>query len=223
MLASVSKRKRDAKNQNAPKSDQRVNRAMHTALHASTESGMHAWVVDSGASAHMASDPSLSFEYRELSDTVKYADGSVGMVDGVGSVSVIFNGFAITLHEVLCVPSLSGNLFSVTAAAAHGTEVKFSKLGCEFVCSGQERFLVPRDTSSGLVVLVDTLKREPTVHYAFVAESASSEHKKAEDLSESWHKSQVWPPGLCKFVSSAEREPSRWIRICPFPEAGWYL
>ena len=137
------KRKRAAKNQNAPKSDQPANHAMHTALHASTKSSMHAWVVDSGASAHTASDPSLFFEYRELSDTVKYADGSVGMVDGVGSVSVIFNGFAITLHEVLCVPSLSGNLFSVTAAAAHGAEVKFTKLGCEFVCSDQERFLVP--------------------------------------------------------------------------------
>jgi hypothetical protein len=84
------------------------------------------------------------------------ADGYAGVVEGIGTVSVIFHGYAITLCDVLCVPSLSENLFSVTAAASRGTQLMFNDSGA-FVFCDHESFQVQRDTRSGLVVLVDTL------------------------------------------------------------------
>ena len=164
------KRKRDAKNDKTPSSDrmkhdknQTSDRAMHVACQTSADYGMNAWIVDSGASSHMASDPSLFTEMTPRTDYVKYTDGSQGRIEGVGTVFVIFNGFAITLYHVLCVPSLTSNRFSVTAAASKGNEIIFSASDCSFLFSDQESFSVPKDPQSVLVTLIDTLKREPVV------------------------------------------------------------
>jgi hypothetical protein len=183
------KRKRDARNQKTPKSDSAENRAMHVAMHASAESGMHAWIVESGASSHMASDPCLFSEYRPMSDTVKYADGCAGVAEGIGTLSVILHGYAIALCDVLCAHSLSDNLFSVTAAAARGTQLVFYDTGCAFAFSDHESFQVQTDPRNGLALLVDTLKREPSVEsWAMVAGHTCSTDLTDGEFSELWHK-----------------------------------
>lgn len=85
------------------------------------------WIVDSGCSSHMTSDKKLfsKLEERTMEKSVVIADGNTMNVEGYGEV----RGFmklktgsivAITLKDVLYVPKLDRNLFSVEKASQQG-------------------------------------------------------------------------------------------------------
>ena len=97
------------------------------------------WLIDSGASSHMTYERGILADYHEfeLPEKVGLGDGST--VDAVGTGKVYiqvrstissdrYNRFCI--ENVLLVPKLACNLFSVRAAASHGHSVKFSKTKC---------------------------------------------------------------------------------------------
>ena len=94
------------------------------------------WLVDSGASAHMTRDLRLLIGFQEfkIPQKVGLGDGSTVEAVGVGNVNVNmkFEGLdkQATLYNVLYVPKLTHNLFSVQAAASKGNTVQFSRTQC---------------------------------------------------------------------------------------------
>ena len=95
------------------------------------------WLVDSGASSHMTQDKELLSDYREFekSEKVELGDGHVVNAVGIGKVRVnmlfkMSKSKESVIHEVLYVPKLTCNLFSVRAATARGNNVKFGKFRC---------------------------------------------------------------------------------------------
>ena len=94
-------------------------------------------LVDSGASSHMTREKELLIDYREFEKPEKVGLGDGRSVEalGVGNVhlSMVFNisdHKRAVVHQVLYVPKLACNLFSVRAAAAKGNSVKFSHSKC---------------------------------------------------------------------------------------------
>ena len=93
------------------------------------------WVIDSGASRHMTWKRTLFDDFKELAapETVSHGDGRV--VEAVGSENMHLNMFiegkssvlTIELCNVLFMPKLTCNLFSVSTVVARGYVVQFDK------------------------------------------------------------------------------------------------
>lgn len=95
------------------------------------------WLIDSGASKHMTCDKDSLQEYQLFSkaQSVRLGDGRVVDALGVGNVKIkmTFEVSGVknaTMYDVLYVPKLSGNLFSVGAATKKGNTVQFRKSRC---------------------------------------------------------------------------------------------
>ena len=98
---------------------------------------MAKWILDSGATSHMTQMKELLTDYQELErpETVKLGDGHVVEAVGVGNVhlNMIFDNSKpkrSIMYQVLYVPRLSCNLFSIRAAVAKGNTVKFGTTKC---------------------------------------------------------------------------------------------
>ena len=94
---------------------------------------MGKWLVDSGASSHMTREKKLLTDYREFKKPEKIGLGDSRSVDAIGvgnlHLRMTFNVSApkrAVVHQVLHVPKLACNLFSVRAAAAKGNSIEFS-------------------------------------------------------------------------------------------------
>ena len=102
------------------------------------------WYADTGASHHMTNQRSYFTSFKEIpySWTVSGIGGVQVKALGVGTVPIVshINGEskAGILHEVLFVPELGTNLFSVGIATDHGIEAHFAKDGATFVKNGIE-------------------------------------------------------------------------------------
>ena len=90
------------------------------------------WLMDSGASSHMIPKREYFTKYRSFSipEKVSFGDGRVVEAVGVGTIrlNVLFkvsNSKRAVMYDVLHVPKLACNLFSVRAAAKRGNTVKF--------------------------------------------------------------------------------------------------
>ena len=109
----------------------------HTLLSHSTNT---TWLVDSGATCHMCHDKNMFAEYESLNSPLKVTVGDGNEVDGVGRGVVLLNSVlpsgrsrSIKLHNVLHVPRLAYNLFSVSAATERDKTVKFGKVSCRIL------------------------------------------------------------------------------------------
>ena len=95
------------------------------------------WLVDSGASSHMTPKREYFTEYQVFSTPEKVALGDGRVVEAVGAGKIqlnmlfkVSNSKRSVMHDVLHVPKLSCNLFSVRAAAKRGNTVKFGQSKC---------------------------------------------------------------------------------------------
>lgn len=82
---------------------------------ASLSSLCHKFTVDSSASRHLTNDKSHLHKVRPFNLTLALADGKT-FVQGTGIGDIIVNvggGTALTLKDVVLVPSLAGILLSV--------------------------------------------------------------------------------------------------------------
>ena len=103
----------------------------------SDSSEMGKWLVDSGASSHMTPQKKLLIDYREF-DTpqmVGLGDGRIVEAVGAGNVQLkmlfkVSNPKRAVMYNVLYVPKLACNLFSVRAAASKGNIVRFGRSRC---------------------------------------------------------------------------------------------
>lgn len=92
----------------------------------------HRWLLDSGATKHMTFQRELLQDYVAFSKPQKVMLGNDSMVEAHGSGTVklrlrLKNGkeFEIPMLEVLFVPGMAVNLFSVKSAAKRGNWVEF--------------------------------------------------------------------------------------------------
>ena len=104
-------------------------------LRADTQSNN--WIIDSGASRHMTFESSVLHNYKdfEAPEPVGLGDGRTVSAIGVGKVKVItqlHNGKRVVcwMTNVLYVPKLTNNLFSVNAATSTGNTVSFRHKDC---------------------------------------------------------------------------------------------
>ena len=86
-----------------------------------------AWIIDSGATCHMCNDKSLCIEYESLKTPLKVTLGDGYEVDAIDRGVVMLNSVLPSgvckrckLHNVLYMPRLSHNLFSVSVATERG-------------------------------------------------------------------------------------------------------
>ena len=98
---------------------------------------MGKWLVDSGASSHMTSQLDYMTNYRtfDTPEKVGLGDGRVVEALGVGNVQLkmffkVSDFKLAVLYDVLYVPKLTCNLFSVRAAASKGNVVRFEQSKC---------------------------------------------------------------------------------------------
>jgi hypothetical protein len=88
------------------------------------------WIADSGASEHMTSDRSIFIKFETLSTPIKILVGGGTPLDatGRGQVTVeAFDGneyYVVPMNDVLHVPDLCLNLFSVGTALDKGYKVQ---------------------------------------------------------------------------------------------------
>ena len=106
-------------------------------------SGKAAWIIDSGATCHMCNDQSLFVEYESLKTPLKVTLGDGYKVDAIGRGAVMLNSVLPSgvckrckLHNVLYVPRLSYNLFSVSVVTEHGKTVSFGNASCQILDEG---------------------------------------------------------------------------------------
>lgn len=99
----------------------------------------NAWVVDSGATAHMSNSKDWFTEFvpTKPGETCVAGDGHPLKVQGKGVVYLgIVRGARIKLHDVLFIPSLSTNLISVGCASEKGIISKFEQGRCSIYSGG---------------------------------------------------------------------------------------
>ena len=95
------------------------------------------WLVDSGASSHMTPKRDCFDTYLSFSTPEKVCLGDGRIVEAVGVRSVrlkmlfkVSKSKKAVMYDVLHVPKLTCNLFSVRAAARKGNTVKFGQFKC---------------------------------------------------------------------------------------------
>ena len=101
-----------------------------------------AWVLDSGATAHMTGDLRLLSDFIESthSNTVTYGNGHIAAVAGIGN-AIVYTAEepkGIKLRNVLYVPEASYNLLSLPKAVNSGAEVVLSSDGCTITVDGRK-------------------------------------------------------------------------------------
>eukprot|EP00795_Rhopilema_esculentum_P007998 gene7998-biopygen1703 len=95
------------------------------------------WILDSGASQHMTSNKLLLINYREFNqpELVKLGDGQTVEARGSGRAQITMETshnkqLTIEMDNVLYVPKLACNLFSVRAVTQKGLIVQFGHTCC---------------------------------------------------------------------------------------------
>lgn len=86
------------------------------------------WIIDSGASSHMSPHAKKLSKYRSFSEPrmITLGDGKQTHSLGKGTFYFRTNDFSGYLLDVLWVPELTENLFSVSSALNQGCDVKFT-------------------------------------------------------------------------------------------------
>ena len=110
-----------------PKTDYNTEHAWMVSLSLIGTNPSSDWVIDSGASNHMAGSRALFISYRQLPAKIDIytANSSSTPAIGVGKVRVrLAGGQQVTIQEVYHVPGLEANLLSVAQLADRGLEVQ---------------------------------------------------------------------------------------------------
>ena len=91
------------------------------------------WVLDSGASRHMTPHEDILINKRPLTDntTVTFGNGGKGRPTAVGDVLLATSHRTLALKDVLYIPGLTENLFSVRHATKNGADFTFNNKGCQ--------------------------------------------------------------------------------------------
>ena len=116
-------------------SESEVVGCLATHAYLTSECKAQRWIVDLGATSHISCDRKLFKTFRETSNEMVVTIRSL-KVTGTGNVVLWMNSgpggrqVELTLHDVLFVPGLARNLFSVSKAAKMGKMLHFTEQEC---------------------------------------------------------------------------------------------
>ena len=116
------------------------------------------WIIDSGATCHMCNDKTDFTDFVEQDTDVILGDGHHLKAEGSGTITLEVDKSdrkqkTCTLKDVMYVPDLSYNLFSVSRATKAGKTVDFSEADCEIV-DGSQR-LIATGSREGCLYFLD--------------------------------------------------------------------
>ena len=166
-------RQRGAYYSKEPDSDNEGVGCLATHAYLTSESKAQRWIVDSGATSHMSCDRKLFKTLRETSDklVVTIGDGRSLKATGIGNVGLWMNSgrggrqVELTLHDVLLVPELARNLFSVSQAAKMGKTLDFTEQEC-LVKEVRSNRVVARGHRQGGLYYLCLHSAQPSAHLA---------------------------------------------------------
>ena len=158
------------------------------ASHALSANVASNWIVDSGATCHMCSDPKVFTKLRSLEppQKVTLGDGHELKAIGQGIVKLtisLSNGKTkeCKLNDVLFVPNLSYNLLSVSKAAETGKITEFDETQCQILGTNKRIIAVAKRTGS--LYYLDTKPSE--THLVTAAETKCQDLKQKASI---WHR-----------------------------------
>ena len=103
----------------------------------SADKECYPWLIDSGSSSHMTKVKHVLTNFQDFEEPENVALGDSRIVKALGSgrvqINMLFRGTEAkkaVLYDVLYVPKLTCNLFSVRAAVAKGNAVEFGPDDC---------------------------------------------------------------------------------------------
>lgn len=100
------------------------------------------WYIDSGASRHMTPRRDILVDYRKPpKPNVSIANSANLKVTGCGTAFLNVDGVEIVVQNVLCVPELAVNLFSVSQITKSNNSIVFNSSGCS-VFNAQNKLLM---------------------------------------------------------------------------------
>ena len=109
------------------------------------------WIINSGASCHMSYDESLFSEMKRLDEPkeITVGDGSKVKAIGKGTLDLLMklpNGKTnhCRLSDVLYVPKLSYNLFSVASTTRRGKRIEFEDSICKVLSKDRKLIAIGR-------------------------------------------------------------------------------
>lgn len=127
-----SKESPDAEQDGDGSGDQKVGRRSvleNTAFMSGHDVHQSEWLADSGAARHICNMKKLFKNMKPMSDVVGTATGATADVIGIGDVDVVSTvhgkQIMITICDVLCVPSFTCSLLSISSLESKGFEVNF--------------------------------------------------------------------------------------------------
>ena len=123
------------------------------------------WILDSGASKHMTSRREWFQELHECnSGLVALGDGKMCQVEGRGTIKIKrHNGqewLEGTLEDVLYVPSLNKNLFSVGACVEKGYGLNFEDHYVKIHKEGKVAALATKQENNLYIMTFQAIKKE---------------------------------------------------------------
>ena len=145
------------------------------------------WIIDSGASRHMTFQRNVLKDYKKLEnpEPVQLGDGRTVSALGEGKVKIVsqlVRGQKITgwMTDVLYVPKLTSNLFSVHAAALKGNVISFRQKYCWI--RNKRRKLIGTGSPLGKLYKLNCVIQKSSAEKAKVA--GERKEKSKTDL---WH------------------------------------
>ena len=120
---------------NAAQNDEEDSPSYAFTTNLSNKTTSNEWIIDSGASRHMTSRKDWLNDYKEFTEpeSVKLGNGMTIEALGTGNVKIEKG----SIRNVLLVPQLHCNLFSVGAAADQGFTAEFGQDGCQLKSYGK--------------------------------------------------------------------------------------
>ena len=146
------------------------------------------WIIDSGASRHMTFESRILHTYKdfETPEPVGLEDGRKVSAIGVGKVKVttqLHNGERVVcwMTDVLYVPKLTNNLFSVHTATSKGNTVSFKHKDC--CIRNKNRKVIGTGSSLGKLYKLDCEMQQLPAESATIAEGPVQSNSKID----MWH------------------------------------
>lgn len=132
------------------------------------------WYIDSGASAHMCTDPKLLSDFSQPTKSeVVVANNMRLTVQSAGNVylPIAAQDDKIKVENVLCIPELCANLLSVSQIVSKNNKVVFDAKGCRIYNSQKQ--LIATASLDGELFKLDKSRQDR----CFVADKSESDYK----------------------------------------------
>ena len=115
------------------------------------------WIADSGASFHITHSAYLLSDVRLCDDKVRIGDNHLVDVVGYGTLTIVFPGdLTVKLLDVVCVPEIAFDLFSLIAAHKQGVLLTTEEKDlCISLFNGRLRFEGDGSSYSGFAYKIE--------------------------------------------------------------------